>query len=171
MKNVTAFILGAVAGAGVTFFVSRKIFIEAGKKAGEEAIRARTEEEIASVREAFKALESKSIDLDKLKEEGEKALSEYQGIAPQKKEEEEPYIIKPGDFSAIHEYEIISLLYYAKNQKLVYASGGIVEHPEDLFDQEFLNRFGEYEEDMLYIRDPVELIDYDIEYLNERYRE
>ena len=174
MKNVTAFILGAVAGAGVTFFVSKKIFIEAGRKAGEEAIRAHAEEEIESVKAAFKALEDgkkAAVDLDKLKEEGEKALNEYQGIAPQKKEEEEPYIIKPEDFSTIHEYEIISLLYYAKNQKLVYASGGVVEHPEDLFDQEFLNRFGEYEEDMLYIRDPVELIDYDIEYLNERYRE
>lgn len=170
MNKFLIFLSGAAIGSLITLCISKKVYQEAAEK--------RADEEIESVKAAFKKLEEE----DKKKKETEKAadvaLKEYQTSDSSEdisvkadSDEDEPYIIKPDDYGEETDYEIVSLLYYARNSKLAYMSGGIVEHPEDLFDVEFLNRFGEYEENMLYVRDPKEKIDYDIEYLNERYNE
>lgn len=170
MNNATAFSFGFLVGTGLTFVICKKIFTDAGRKIGQEETTKKAEEEIASVKAAFAALaeEDKNKDPNKSKTDAMNALNEYQGVPTP--EDDEPRIIKPEEFNDPNQ-AVVSLYYYAKNEKLLYASGGIVEHPEDLFPTEFLNHFGEYEEDMLYVRDPAEGVDYDIEYLNERYKE
>jgi hypothetical protein len=172
MNKATAFSFGFLIGTGLTFVVCKKVFTEAGKKAIEDSVRKQAEAEIESVKVAFKALEQeRQEDPETLTKNADEALKEYQaGSNTEQILDNEPRIIKPEEFGDPNQ-EVISLYYYAKNEKLVYSSGGVVEHPEDLFDLEFLNRFGEYEEDMLYIRDPGEGVDYDIEYVNERYKE
>lgn len=167
MSKVFIFLSGAVVGSLITLYVSKRVFETAAQK--------RADEEIESVKVAFKKLEEDDKRQKELKENADNAISEYTNSDAQnesssnKKADDEPFIIKPEDYGEEKDYEIISLQYFSKNTKLAYLSGGVVEYPEDLFDVEFLNRFGEYEPDMLYIRDPKKKIDYDVEYLNERY--
>jgi len=172
MNKVGAFIFGAIVSGAIVFGIEEYRM----KKVKKDA-----EDSIAQMIEVYKQktieLETKHIDIS---EDAEKALNEYSAFGKsesvekrdildepeEKKSKGEAYIIKPDDFAMDPDMEIISLIFYAGNNKLVYLSGnaGIEEHPEDLFDIEFLNHFGEYEENMLYIRDPDEKIEYDIEY-------
>lgn len=178
MNKVGAFIFGAIVSGAIVFGVEEYRM----KKVKKDA-----EDSIAQMIEVYKQktieLETKHIDISEdlgSVEDAEKALNEYSAFgksesvekhdildeSEEKKSKGEAYIIKPDDFAMDPDMEIISLIFYAGNNKLVYVSGdaGIEEHPEDLFDIEFLNHFGEYEENMLYIRDPEEKIEYDIEY-------
>ena len=185
MNKVGAFIFGAIVSGAIVFGIEEYRM----KKVKKDA-----EDSIAQMIEVYKQktieLESKHIDISEdlgSVEDAEKALNEYSAFgksetAPkndildepeEKKSKGEAYIIKPDDFAMDPDMEIISLIFYAGNNKLVYVSGdaGIEEHPEDLFDIEFLNHFGEYEENMLYIRDPDKKIEYDIEYDENSYVE
>jgi hypothetical protein len=185
MNKVGAFIFGAIVSGAIVFGIEEYRM----KKVKKDA-----EDSIAQMIEVYKQktieLETKHIDISEdlgTVEDAEKALNEYSAFGKsesvekhdildepeEKKSNGEAYIIKPDDFAMDPDMEIISLIFYSGNNKLVYVSGdaGIEEHPEDLFDIEFLNHFGEYEENMLYIRDPDKKIEYDIEYDENSYVE
>lgn len=187
MNKVGAFIFGALVSGAIVFGIEEYRM----KKVKKDA-----EDSIAQMIEVYKQktieLETKHLDISEdtgSVEDAEKALNEYSAFPkaettdvkndildkPEEVERSkgEAYIIKPDDFAMDPDMEIISLIFYAGNNKLVYVSGdaGIEEHPEDLFDIEFLNHFGEYEENMLYIRDPDKKIEYDIEYDENSYVE
>lgn len=181
MNKFMIFLAGAGVGAGISYFVVKKSMEE--KNAKEiEYVRSEFEKMLEAERNihADNPADAKDTVEKIAKENGysessassektEETSTTDSKDKETKQDENEPHIIKPEEFGS-GSYEVETLVYYAKNEKLVVAGGGEVEVIDDLFPSEFLNRFGEYEEDMLYVRDPKEGIDYDIEYVDEAYK-
>lgn len=62
-----------------------------------------------------------------------------------------PYVISPEEFSDIWEYDTISLTYYADNV-LTDDEDEVMEDIEGTVGADSLERFGEYEDDAVYVR-------------------
>ena len=70
-------------------------------------------------------------------------------------------MIAPEDFDEYDDYEIVSLTYY-DDGILANENDEIVEDVEELIGADSLNRFGEYEDDSVYVRDERIKTDYEI---------
>ena len=178
MNKFMIFLAGAGVGASVSYFVLKDKFTKQNAKEV-EYVRDQYEKMLEEERNheknndkdkatAEEIAKSNGYSADDGAKTSDPADLENSERKPNKHKGDEPFIIKPEDFGS-GDYEIESLVYYAKNEKLVYTTGSGVDIIDDLFPSEFLNRFGEYEEDMLYVRNPKEGVDYDIEYVNEKY--
>ena len=80
-----------------------------------------------------------------------------------KKEEtdmNEPYVISPDDFDE-NGYEIVSLTYYA-DDVLTDEHDNVIRNRDKLIGKDSLTKFGEYEEDSVFVRDDERKIDYEI---------
>jgi len=166
--------LGAVAG---TF---------AGWTVAKSRYQREKEEEIASAREAFRAmLEERKKDVRTLAQ-NKPALKEYAktvvkaGYAkhfdpPAQKPEEEtvpmeeamknhgetPYIITPEEFGSQYDYDPVSLTYYADGV-LTDDNNEEVDDISDIVPVDFADHFGEYEDDSVYVRNDRLCHDYEI---------
>lgn len=74
---------------------------------------------------------------------------------------EEPYIIDPDDFAWNEEYEKISLTHFADG---VLADDGDkpIEDVDNTVGGDYFNHFGEYEEDVVYVRNDKMRVDFEI---------
>ena len=72
-----------------------------------------------------------------------------------------PYVITPEDFAENDDYDIVSLVCYA-DKVVEDDQGKIVQDINELFDEEFLDRFGEFDDDSVYVRNDELKIDYEI---------
>lgn len=172
MSKVTGliiFVLGAVTGSAVTWQFAKKKY---------ERI---AEEEINSVKEVFSKREQDMADVEitvepqpsveaSLKKFEEKPdISTYAGIlkneayVPEGTEmaENKPYVISPDEFGEFEDYDTISLTYYA-DQVLVDDGGDKIEDVDDVVGMESLTRFGEYEDDSIFVRNDRLRCDYEI---------
>lgn len=157
MSKSLCFIFGMVAGAVAGYYVARQ----------------RCEEEIKSVREAFRADS----------EEPEKTVDKEPAVSPEKQEEidymniirnngysvapdptaddDMPYEITPNEFGDI-DYEQIELVLFADG---VLADGDSYEKVEDvdgMIGKENLTKFGHYEPDRVCVRNDRLKCDYEI---------
>ena len=75
--------------------------------------------------------------------------------------EDRPYIIPPGEYGDIDEYECISLNYYTDG---VVADDfdKVIEDIEGTIGSESLKHFGEYEDDCVFVRNDTRRCDYEI---------
>ncbi len=139
------------------------------------------QEEIDSVKEVFskkKDSEDKKREEPEAEPEEKISLREYADIAwkegymdysnanaNSKNEEREvmdkPYIIPPEEFGTLDEYETISLTYYA-DEVLTDDNDDVMEDTENIIGSDALNRFGEFEEDSVFVRNDVLKCDYEI---------
>ena len=172
MSKVTGliiFVLGAATGSIVTWQFEKKKY---------EKI---AEEEINSVKEVFSKREQDMADVEitvepqpsveaSLKKFEEKPdISTYAGIlkneayVPEGTEmaENKPYVISPDEFGEFEDYDTISLTYYA-DQVLVDDGGDKIEDVDDVVGMESLTRFGEYEDDSVFVRNDRLRCDYEI---------
>lgn len=169
------FVIGAGIGSVTTWLLIKKKYEQL------------TQEEIDSVKEVFlnrKPIidDSESIDdiqepqkktedkpdiieyTKKLKEEG---YINYSNVVPENKKQEEletmdkPYIIPPEEFGAFDDYEAISLMYY-EDQVLTDDDDEPVDEIEDTVGYDSLTRFGEYEDDSVFVRNDRLKCDYEI---------
>lgn len=169
------FVIGAGIGSVTTWLLIKKKYEQL------------TQEEIDSVKEVFlnrKPIidDSESIDdiqepqkkakdkpdiieyTKKLKEEG---YINYSNVVPENKKQEEvetmdkPYIIPPEEFGAFDDYETISLMYY-EDQVLTDDDDKPVDEIEDIVGFDSLTRFGEYEDDSVFVRNDRLKCDYEI---------
>ena len=169
------FVIGAGIGSVTTWLLIKKKYEQL------------TQEEIDSVKEVFlnrKPIidDSESIDdiqepqkkakdkpdiieyTKKLKEEG---YINYSNVVPENKKQEEletmdkPYIIPPEEFGAFDDYEAISLMYY-EDQVLTDDNDELVDEIEDIVGFDSLTRFGEYEDDSVFVRNDRLKCDYEI---------
>lgn len=161
IKFVFTFSLGAAAGAVVSWRYLKKKY---------EQI---TREEIASYKDACSSKrKDKETSDEKDEEVPERTKTEYRSlleklpygevkeeVAPAK--EDGPYVIAPEDFDEYDDYETVSLTYYADGV-LVSDDGEIIEDIEELIGRDSINRFGEYEDDSVYVRDERVKTDYEI---------
>ena len=169
------FVIGAGLGSVTTWLLIKKKYEQL------------TQEEIDSVKEVFlnrKPIidDSESIDdiqepqkktedkpdiieyTKKLKEEG---YINYSNVVPENKKQEEletmdkPHIIPPEEFGAFDDYEVISLMYY-EDQVLTDDDDEPVYEIEDTVGYDSLTRFGEYEDDSVFVRNDRLKCDYEI---------
>ena len=178
IKSVIIFVAGVATGALGGYFVTKKMLHE------------HTEAEIQSVKDAFKQLaeEEKQALMDSSEKEAKtkEMMKEYRGekdAVPERKpgdtdisnkkhlepKEDEPYCIDPAEFADENDTEYLT--YYADGILAYDDSGEVVKHPEELIGKENLYHFGEFEEDMLYVRDPIENVDYSIAHSDSTYRD
>lgn len=84
-------------------------------------------------------------------------------------EEDAPYVIPPEEFGTIDGYETIALTFYADNV-LADEMDDLVD-VDDVIGCESLNSFGEYEDDVVYVRNDKYECDYEIAKDNRTYFE
>lgn len=75
---------------------------------------------------------------------------------------DKPYIISPDEFGETDDYEIISLTYYEGDNVLTDDCDEIVEDIDNVVGLESLKHFGEYEEDVIHVRNNRLKADYEI---------
>ena len=175
-KNFMLFVLGVAVGSVVTWrYVEKKY----------ERV---AQEEIDSVKEVFSKRETDVTEDDevirekasnakekpniveyaaKLREQG---YTNYSDVEPETKKEEAneesmdidtPYVIQPEEVGEFDDYEIIGLTYYA-DQVLTDEDDKLVEDIEDTIGFDSLSRFGEYEDDSVFVRNDRLKCDYEI---------
>ena len=169
-----AFIVGAAAGSGTTWYLLKDKYAEIAQ------------EEIDSVKEVFARREQERKDesvkktvaegiknVDKNKPELHEYVEKlrktgYVRYSDRRTEEDVepveqncPYVIPPEQFGDNDEYEQISLTYYA-DSVLADDNDEIIEDVEETIGFESLNHFGEYEDDSVFVRNDARKCDYDI---------
>lgn len=77
--------------------------------------------------------------------------------------EEEPYVVSPSEFGEDHEYNTISLLYFADGI-LTDDDYSIIENVDEIVGEESLRTFGQYEDDAVYVRNERLKCEYEILY-------
>ena len=73
----------------------------------------------------------------------------------------EPYIIRPEEYGELHAYETLSLNYYADGV-LTDELDNPIEDMESLVPADFADHFGEYEDDVVHVRNDNLECDYEI---------
>ena len=169
-----AFIIGTVTGSVVTWYLLKDKY---------EAL---AQEEIDSVKEFFlrreQELKDQSVkktvaegikDADKekpdlkeyarrLEKEGYTRYSDFgaddEGVSDK---QTKPYVIPPEQFGDDENYDQISLTYYADGV-LADENDEVIEDVEDAVGIDSLNRFGEYEDDSVFVRNDARKCDYEI---------
>jgi hypothetical protein len=128
------------------------------------------DEEIKSVKEKFAEKLAKvelGNQVKKEKEDYTNKLQELNYIPHLEKGEtgsaRKPYVIPPELFDE-NDYETISLTYFDDGYLVNEETGEVVEDVEDTVGEGSLTRFGEYEDDSVFVRDDWLRIDYEILY-------
>lgn len=175
-KYIATFAVGALVGSAASWLYLRKKY--------EQLV----QEEIKSVKEAFKeqrkveeilkdseltvaVVEEEIEDEEDSEEEYEDDFDEYKDEYDDIIEHEQygpvhqsyankPYVITPDEFGDMGSYDTAGLSYYA-DKVLADEKGYAVDINETIGDKN-LQFFGEYEEDMLYVRNPNTNIDYEV---------
>lgn len=175
-----AFIFGAAVGSVATWqFIKKKY----------EQI---AQEEIDSVKEAFFQPDTDDAEDEPVKEEvparsepqnnkpslteytsklKEQGYTNYSDMKAEETEKEEaddmpmdpdrPYVIPPEDFGDKDDYEKLSITYYA-DYVLADDEDIIIDDVEDTVGYDYLNHFGEYEDDSVFVRNDRMKCDYEI---------
>lgn len=157
-NKLAIFVTGIVLGSAITWNYAKTKYAKIA------------DEEIASVKAAFKS-EKSNEDFDIHEEKNNIDKMEELAIANKyvthdkviKKEEtdmNEPYVISPDDFDE-NGYEIVSLTYYA-DDVLTDEHDNVIRNRDKLIGKDSLTKFGEYEEDSVFVRDDERKIDYEI---------
>ena len=185
MNKFLCFVLGAAAGAGVTWYFSKRYF---------QKLR---DEEVQSVIETFKPkAEEKSADTEEpasaqprtsapsYNTERRSKLQAYNALirethydhrSPKERLEEDPdepppgdnvtkpYSISPEDFDTLDNYDVVIFTYYA-DDVLVDEDNEPLTVDEIIWSvgADFASHFGEYEDDSVHIRNDMRQIDYEI---------
>lgn len=74
-----------------------------------------------------------------------------------------PYVISPDEFGELDDYETISLTYYS-DKVLADDMDQVIDDYKVCVGNDFMNHFGEYEDDSVFIRNDARKCDYEILY-------
>ena len=160
MNRLLWFSLGAVIGSLATWYVTKSKY---------EQI---MDDEIESVKETFS--EKKNAELSEfvtdLKSHFEKPdLMSYtktimsQNYAPVEDKSSGVYVIAPIEFGEFPDYNRVSLYYYTTDDVITNENGDVLdEEDSSIAVEDFIDHFGEYESDSVYIRDDMRCCDYEI---------
>lgn len=74
---------------------------------------------------------------------------------------ERPYVIAPDDFGEMGDYQTITLTCY-KDNILADDNDELIDDIDDVIGLDSLNHFGEYEEDVVHVRNDMRKCDYEI---------
>lgn len=160
-----AFVAGAAVGVGCTHTYFKKKYADI------------SQDEINSVKESLSnmyekraTITSEKPDIQEIvanhRKEKEAAKKEMADILANSgyvatDEPEKIYVISPQEFGEISEYEKISLMYYADGV-VTDDEREIIDDWADLIGPDFMEHFGEYEDDSVFVRNTVLKADYEI---------
>lgn len=173
LSKVIVFAVGAAVGSAVTWkLVKTKYERIANEEIAEMREYVRKKQEVKEESEPKKIkLDESIIDIpDVDKSEYVKLAQGYlngisditeKGGDEQMEDDDRPYVIAPEDFAENDDYDIVSLVCYA-DKVVEDDQGNIVQDVNELFDEDFLDHFGEFDEDSVYVRNDVLKIDYEI---------
>lgn len=157
-NKLAIFVTGIVLGSAITLNYAKTKYAKIA------------DEEIASVKAAFKSEKSnedsdiceEKNDIDKMEELAiaNKYVTHDKVIKKEETDMNEPYVISPDDFDE-NGYEIVSLTYYA-DDVLTDEHDNVIRNRDKLIGKGSLTKFGEYEEDSVFVRDDERKIDYEI---------
>lgn len=157
-NKLAIFVTGIVLGSVITWNYAKTKYAKIA------------DEEIASVKAAFKSEKSnkdsdireEKNNIDKMEELAiaNKYVTHDKVIKKEETDMNEPYVISPDDFDE-NGYEIVSLTYYA-DDVLTDEHDNVIRNRDKLIGKGSLTKFGEYEEDSVFVRDDERKIDYEI---------
>lgn len=82
--------------------------------------------------------------------------------------EDAPFVIHPVEYGAIKYWDTDRLLFYSDGY-LTDSNEVLINEPEKMIGLESLKHFGEYEENIVYVRNPRLRCDYEISCVNKKY--
>lgn len=176
-KNVVSFMFGAIvgavgAGSAVHLYFAKKE-VERIRSVNEELSEIEKERKEYQKKASEQVKETTEEEPDTSKAE---SIQEYrdilkqQGYARNPLKEKYLYILSPGEFGSEEDYEPVTLTYYA-DDVLADEDGDVVVDRSRCVGNEFMNHFGDYEEepDTVYIRNHITRCDYEILRDTQRY--
>lgn len=145
MNKELYFILGAAVGSVFTWLLLKDKYEKVAQ------------EEIDSVKETFK---KETERLSNIKVAAEEAMKTYNTI---KRDipEDSSYVIAPYQFGEFPDYNQVCVKYY-EDGTIVGDKGDILDDINGITEEDFLEHFGEYEDDSVYYRDDMRCCDYEI---------
>lgn len=163
MNKIFIFTLGAAFGSVLTWKLVKDKYARIAQ------------EEIDSVKEVFSRRNKQKEPVEEKDEEPvptSEDVSEYKSIINNcgysvvervETMHDKPYVIAPEFFGEDHDYETISLTYYADGV-LTDENNCIIDpgEIESLIGEESLDHFGEYEDDSVFVRNEERKTDYEI---------
>ena len=183
MSLITTFVAGAAIGSGLTYVYVKKKYeqlVQEEIQSVKEAFRIQKDsqentkndvsceefedevvEDTDDEEEEFLAPEEDYDEDEHIEDEYETILNEEGYLVDvHQMYEDRPYVITPDEFDELAGYEAAGMSYYADG-KLADEKGTLVDINETI-GQNNLNYFGEYEEDMLHVRNPKTKTDYEV---------
>lgn len=174
MKNSTGiligFLLGGTIGSAVTYILVRNKFAKQSQAEIEEIREYYSNRKPADICEKPEPPMTKEEIFRKISEYDEKVFdlgywSHHSESGSEDKnpiDRDGPYVISPEEFGEIKEYSQISLTYYDGDGVLADDGDEIVDDIDAIVGNDFQTHFGEYEDDSVFIRNPVKKCDYEI---------
>lgn len=152
LSKVAIFTIGAAVGSVVTWRIVKRKF---------ERI---AQEEIDSVKEAFLDRREEEEEAQQMAKEYAEVIQNYIPVeekpGPVKVDRVEPYVISPEMWGEA-DYEMISLTYYADGV-LEDFNGYVIKDIEEVVGPDAIGSIGEYQEDVIHVRDDDNKKDYEI---------
>lgn len=162
VKELVIFALGCAVGSYATY----KLISSKHEKM--------VQEEIESIRTTF-ANRKPTVKTEEVEPPSEEEVLEYANLAQKYTKNEvgrsqsvvKPYVISPEEFGEYQDYEQIELIYYA--------NGFLVDDQDEEVDDysivpdDFVEHFGEYEDDSVFVRNDELRCDYEILLSMKRY--
>ena len=172
LTKVLIFVVGAGIGSAATWYIAKTKYEQI---ANEEIESVKQHYKMKAAGEALvKGFENGCKNIDEpLKERADEIIEtvkEYRDLASkylskEGKEEEEdvekPYVISPDEFGEMDDYETESLTLYSDGV-LADDTGNIIDDVEGIVGKESLTKFGEYEDDSVFVRNDARKCDYEI---------
>ena len=169
LTNLIIFAVGTAVGSAVTYTLLKTKFEQMAQDEIEE-VRNLYLKKTEELNESNKETSSESK-----VSEYEKALNDlkYMNDIEDEKEEEamkedKPYVISPNEFGELDGYETNSLTYYADGV-LTDDTNTIIDDVDEVVGTDSLTRFGEYEDDSVFVRNDRHECDYEILLDNRRF--
>lgn len=190
-KAIPAFILGAAIGAVAAWYISKQRYeqlmaVEAdsikeayARKYGEQNIvnpekTEKPEPEPMNEKPSSESEVKKYAEI--LHKQGYTPYSSVAEAAEMLKKDDnfivkEPYVISPDIYGEIDNYETITLTYYSGDDTLADDCDDIMHDIEHTVGDEALESFGEYEDDVVHVRNDRLKVDYEIILDSRKYSE
>lgn len=150
INPIIAFVSGLLIGGVATYFATRKRIKENANK------------EIEEVRMVFSNIKKKEEKPVEKQEEAPKVeLEKPIKVKPHEPSDDVPFVIPLETFVEDDDYEKDILIFYEEDGVLTDQFDHVLE-VNDILNDELLKRFGEEEEDMLYVRNNKFMTDYEI---------
>ena len=177
-KAVIGFFIGAIAGAAGSWLYFKKEYDRKAKKLDEEIEDMKKYHEKKASEQSLKTEEKVDISEtseDESEEEEtpvtESDIPDYGRMFKNVETMYPPRVITPDEFYDETSYEKVTLTYYAGDRILADDDGYMVEDVENLVGNDWINRFNEYTEGVVYVRNDAHQCDYEILYVDTKFTE